>query len=168
MPFYQKRLRLPSAHYIGRRIYFVTIGTERRADFFADFATGRWILEKLLASAAESGFSLHAYCAMPDHLHFLAEGLGETCDLVRFVNGFKQRSAYEFSQSHGCRLWQGRYYDHVLRTDEPVEDVACYIWWNPVRKKLCAEPNLYPLSGSQTIDWMKGSKSMADWKPSWK
>src|SRR6266481_9894571 len=26
------------------------------------------------------------------------------------------------------------YYDHILRPSDQIEDVACYIWWNPVRK----------------------------------
>jgi len=168
VPFYSKRLRLPTGHYLGRRIYFVTVGTENRAPFFADQSTGRWLLSRLLEIAAHQNFSLHAYCVMPDHLHFLSEGLSDTSDLVRFVNAFKQRTAFEFRKTHGSRLWQMRCYDHVLRPNEAIEDVACYIWWNPVRKRLCTEPNSYPLSGSQTIDWMKRSPISTNWKPSWK
>jgi putative transposase len=168
MPFFKKRLRLPPTNYIGRGIYFVTLGTERRAEFFADLFTGQWVLEKLLSHAAEFSFSLHAYCAMPDHLHFLSQGLSDRCDLIKFVDAFKQRTAYEFSKAHGRRLWQRRYYDHILRPNEAIEDAACYIWWNPVRKGLCSGPNSYPLSGSQTIDWMKRNPTPTDWKPSWK
>ena len=105
---------------------------------------------------------------MPDHLHFISEGLSDTCDLVKFVDAFKQRTAYEFSKLHRERLWQRRYYDHILRPNEAVESVVCYIWWNPVRKGLCAQPNSYPLSGSQTIDWMKTSSVPTNWKPHWK
>jgi putative transposase len=105
---------------------------------------------------------------MPDHVHLVAEALADTCDLVRFLDGFKQRTAYEFSKRQGTRLWQRRYYDHVLRTNETIEDVACYVWWNPVRKKLCTEPRQFPLSGSQTIDWMKQSAAAPRWKPPWK
>ena len=46
MPFYKKRLRLSPADYIGRGTYFVTLGTENRAKFFADPSTGQWFLEK--------------------------------------------------------------------------------------------------------------------------
>jgi REP-associated tyrosine transposase len=168
VPFYKKRLRLPPDHYLGQSIYFVTLGTENRATFFSHLPTGHWVLEKLLTMAAESSFRLHAYCAMPDHLHFLVEGLSDSSDLVKFVDGFKQRTAFEFSKKHGKRLWQRRYYDHILRPNDAIEDVACYIWWNPVRKGLCVEPNVYPLSGSQSIDWMKRSPTATIWKPPWK
>jgi len=105
---------------------------------------------------------------MPDHLHFVAEGLEDTCDLVKFVNDFKQRTAYEYRQSRRQQLWQTRYYDHILRTADAVEDVACYIWMNPVRKGLCTDPSLYPLSGSQTIEWMKRCSAGTAWTPPWK
>ncbi len=168
MPSFQKRLRLPADDYRGCRIYFVTIGTERRAPFLADPPTGRWLLNQLLVVAAQQNFSLHAYCVMPDHIHFLCEGLFGSSDLITFLNAFKQRTAYEFRKKHGSRLWQMRYDDHILRPKEVIEDAACYIWWNPVRKGLCRDPHLHPLSGSQTIDWMKYSSSPTDWMPPWK
>ena len=168
MPFFQKPLRRPAEHYRGRRVYFVTVGTERRAPFFEDQSTGEWLLRYLLETAAQRNFSLHAYCIMPDHLHFLCEGLSDTSGLVQFVDAFKQRTAYEFKKTHAGRLWQMRYYDHILRPKEIIEDVACYIWWNPVRKGLCDDPHVYPLSGSQTIDWMKQSSPRTNWTPPWK
>jgi putative transposase len=168
MPFFKKRLRRPAEHYRGRQIYFVTVGTERRAPFFEDQSTGEWLIRHLLESAAQRNFSLHAYCIMPDHVHFLCEGLSDTSDLVQFVDAFKQRTAYEFKKTHGEGLWQMRYYDHILRPKEVIEDVACYIWWNPVRKGLCSDPHLYPLSGSQTIDWMKHKSPRTNWTPPWK
>ena len=168
MVFFKKRLRLPADHYLGRRIYFLTIATEKRIPFFANQSTGQWLLKALREIATQHCFSLHAYCAMPDHLHFLCEGLSDTSDLVKFVNDFKQRTAYEFRQKQRSRLWQKRYHDHVLRPKEVIEDVACYIWWNPVRKGLCPDPHLFSLSGSQTLDWMKQSSSRPAWTPPWK
>jgi hypothetical protein len=63
----------------------------------------------ILETAAQRNFSLHAYCIMPDHVHFLCEGLSETSDLVQFVDALKQRTAYEFKKTHGQRLWQMLY-----------------------------------------------------------
>ena len=60
MPLFKKQLRLPSTDYVGRRTYFITLGTENRAKFFSDLSTGRWLLGKLMEIAAEFDFSLHA------------------------------------------------------------------------------------------------------------
>ena len=168
MPLFNKNLRLPATHYLGRQAYFVTICTEERADFFSREETGRWVVDELVSGAASANFLLHAWCAMPDHVHFVAEGRNDSCHLVKFVDGLKQRTAYAFSRSEKKRLWQRRYYDHVLRPNDAIEDVARYLWWNPVRKGLCARPQDYPLSGSQAIDWMKRAAAATGWVPPWK
>jgi putative transposase len=113
------------------------------------------ILQILFACANRHSFKLHAYCAMPDHLHILAEGLQEYSDLREFIRLFKQRTAFAHRQTHHRVLWEMSYYDHILRPNEPLEIAAAYIWQNPVRKKLCTDPALYPFSGSQSIPWIR-------------
>jgi len=105
---------------------------------------------------------------MPDHLHLLAEGTHAQANLLEFIRLFKQRTSFEFRKSSPNRLWEKSYYDYVLRPSDSIEAVACYIWWNPVRKHLCARPKDYPFTGSQTIDWMKLSAVPSDWTAPWK
>ena len=45
-------------------------------------------------------------------------------------------------------LWQDSYYDHVVRPEENLAGIACYIIQNPVRARLVASPLEYPFSGS--------------------
>ena len=83
---------------------------------------------------------------MPDHVHFLLQGKG----IVDFIRQFKgkltpQARAVEF----GRKLWQRSFYDHALRKEESLTDVACYIWENPVRAKIVEEPIDYAWSGSE-------------------
>jgi putative transposase len=168
MPLYPTRIRLPSGNYLGRQTYFVTICCADRRPVFANPVAGRWALAELFASASKHFFSLHCFCLMPDHLHFLAKGTADDCDLTKFVHVFKQRTSYEYRKRHQRQLWQTRFYDHILRRNDAIEDVACYICANPVRKGLCADPMLYPLSGSQTIDWIQRGPSNTKWLPPWK
>jgi hypothetical protein len=65
-----------------------------------------------------------------------------------FVSLAKQRAGYWFKQTHGKKLWQKGYYEHVLRAEEKTEDVVFYIIANPVRKKLVENVMDYPFSGS--------------------
>lgn len=168
MPFYHKYPRLSSENYFGRRSYFVTICCAERLSVFTDLAAGRNALSKLLDAAAKYSFSLHAYCLMPDHLHFVCEGAMDTSDLLKFVHFFKQVTGYRYRQIHGRHLWQTRFYDHIVRSADDLEAALCYVWMNPVRKGLCAEPSLYPLSGSQTVEWMKKARVGLSWTPPWK
>jgi REP element-mobilizing transposase RayT len=109
-------------------------------------------LELLTRGAREECSGIQAYCFMPDHLHLLVSGTQETSECLKFIYGFKQRSAFTFKQSTGKKLWQHKPYDHILRRNERWEAVAYYIWMNAVRKGLCARPEDWPQSGSYTMD----------------
>lgn len=60
---------------------------------------------------------------------------------------FKQTSGYRFKAKRGQPLWQRSFYDHVLRGEEDMEEVAEYIWNNPVRAGLAEEREEYPFWG---------------------
>jgi hypothetical protein len=89
---------------------------------------------------------------MPDHLHALVLGRHDAADLIRFVQRFKQVTAFDFKRETGLRLWQQSFYDHVLRVEEDLADVAAYIWANPVRAGLAAQPDEYPLLGGEYLE----------------
>jgi hypothetical protein len=111
---------------------------------------------------------VHAYCLMPDHLHMLVQGTDFSANLTKFMRIFKSRTAFAFQQREGRKLWEMSYYDHILRESESAEDVAHCIWWNPVRKELCASPFEFPFSGSQTIPWKTQPSPASDWRPPWR
>jgi REP element-mobilizing transposase RayT len=104
---------------------------------------------------------------MPDHLHFLAFGQTPNSNLLALAKSFKQRTGYEYQQETDERLWQKNFYDHVLRSSDRSNDVAAYIWMNPVRNGLCKNFEEYSFSGSFTRAW-KNSAYAAAWTPPWK
>jgi putative transposase len=164
---FRKSTRLSPSKYLGAQSYFVTICCDRRRPYLAKKSIATRVVAILHECAANQNFQLHAYCAMPDHLHILTEGVREDSSLGEFMRIVKLRTAFEFRQSHNCPLWEMSYYDHILRSHDPIETVACYIWNNPVRAKLCVRPQDFLYSGSQTIPWMQGATG-ATWTPPWK
>ncbi len=168
MTLHRKNPRLAAKNYIGRQIYFITICCDRRAPHLAVPPHAQKVLHLPIECAASHSFLLLAYCIMPDHVHILAEGADTHSDLREFIRLFKQRTAFEFQRLHGQCLWEMSYYDHILRPSDAIEEVAAYFWWNPVRKRLCAEPQEFPFCGSQTIDWMKRSLLGTGWSAPWK
>jgi putative transposase len=167
MPILRKKTRLPSENYVGIRAHFVTICCDLKHTYLAETQVATRVVFLLQECAAGRSFLLHAYCLMPDHLHLLAEGTQPDSDLLEFMRVFKLRTAFEFRQSHGRPLWEMSYYDHILRSSDSIEGVACYIWWNPVRKRLCSSPQEYPFSGSQTIQWMQCASRCPSWSAPW-
>ena len=166
--FRRKNIRLASQDYIGRRWYFVTACCDERRRLFARSAVAQWIVTKLRDAAAEHSFRVHAYCVMPDHLHLLVEGHRDTSNLLDFVGSFKHSTAQTWRRRFRSRLWQQKFYDHILRSKDSPDSVAWYIWMNPVRRGLCAHPEEHPHSGSFTLDWKRKRPSGDVWTPPWK
>jgi putative transposase len=97
---------------------------------------------------ANKGMSIYAYCLMPDHLHLLLR-LGPESGVLGNIIGklklFTTRASWQYGYTG--KLWQDRFYDHVLRKSEDGARIAAYIWENPVRKGLVSEASGYLYSG---------------------
>ena len=150
MPKLRTSPRLKGFGYLRPFGYSLTLVTRRRAATFSDSRVVQAVLECLSLSCARYGFTLHAYCFMPDHLHLLVCG-EDGSPLPDFVRHFKQLSGYRYKREHGAQLWQISYYDHVLRRDEDLLALARYIWDNPVRAGLVQDRSEYPFSGPREL-----------------
>jgi putative transposase len=79
---------------------------------------------------------------MPDHAHLLVQDR----DVVEFVRLFKGKMVSKALTREPERpLWQRSFYDHALRKEEALEDVARYVGENPVRCGLVGHPRAYYL-----------------------
>lgn len=105
---------------------------------------------------------------MPDHFHALVTGLDVSCNLLSFMRNFKQITGHEHLAKFAQDLWQKKFHDHIVRPKESMARIAAYIWLNPVRKGLCADPRNYPYSGSFVTDWKTGTSFVEPWLPDWK
>lgn len=157
----RKRNRLPLDVYRLPGRFFVTITTERRQPWFRDPEIAGQCARMLRQACEKEGFTLAAYCFMPDHLHLLVLTEVDN-DLIRFIHRFKQQTGWWFrvrNEAGGLkasptsavarpRLWQKSYHDHVLRRDEELGDVIRYVLENPVRAGLVASCDDYPYAWS--------------------
>ncbi|MBU1076047.1 MAG: transposase [Spirochaetes bacterium] len=144
--------RLRDYSYKGHNLYFITINTNQNENYFLDHSHVEFIKNELKAISNKLFFNIKVFCIMPDHLHFLSEGISEQADLHKFIKLFKQVTSYCFKQNTGKMLWQLSYYDHILRKEENIKSVMKYILDNPVRKRLVNDWQEYPYSGSFEID----------------
>src|SRR5262245_47228778 len=101
--------RLANFSYTGLYRYFLTICTFNRQKFFLNSETVSVTLTQFRKTSEEEDFEILAYCIMPDHGHFLVEGLDEWSDFRRFCKLAKQRSGGRHARSHGVPLWQEGY-----------------------------------------------------------
>jgi putative DNA methylase len=94
--------------------------------------------------------SLHAAVVMPEHVHLLLTPLrdasGWPVPLPKIMKRIKGTSARSVNQLLGSEwpVWQEESFDHVLRSDERLEEKLEYIRQNPVRRGLVRNPGDYP------------------------
>jgi putative transposase len=125
--------RLPGFSYVGECEYSITCCTFNRQRLFTKAATVDAVRTQLLRVAAEQQFEIPAYCFMPDHVYVLATATSDGSDLRPLVSPWKQRTAYAYSQRQKAKLWQGGFYEHVLRAEEDRAAVICTITLSGVR-----------------------------------
>jgi putative transposase len=121
-------------------MYFLTLCTrERRAGLHQAEVAGA--LRGEIAACERGGhWCVVAGVIMPDHLHLLAELTGEIA-LSRVVARLKAKTKAALLKS-GLE-WQGNFYEHRLRADDPRETVIRYIICNPQRAGLVRADELY-------------------------
>jgi len=163
-----KNIRLPADRYRGTAWFFVTFCCENRERVFRQPTHAEWFLKHLRQASALHQLAIHAYCLMPDHIHLLTEGLQPSSDLLQFLKGVKQKSGFEYKQKTNSHLWQKKSYDHALRSSDPPDLVAWYIWMNPIRAGLCNKFHDYPWSGSLTSAGRPSTPPNRTWTPHWK
>lgn len=143
----RKNNRLDLQLYKGIRAYFITICTKDQKKVFVDLKIVKEQIKILNFCCEKAGFSVWAYCFMPDHLHLLLMA-EENSDLIKFVRTYKQLGGYGYKKVTGKALWQKSFYDHILRREENVTQAIRYILENPVRKGIVEYFVDYPYSGS--------------------
>jgi putative transposase len=167
MIFHHKNIRLSRQEYVGTGWFFITICVANRRKLFTTPKVCNWFLNIVRRAAATHSFAVHAYCLMPDHVHLLLEGRDPHSNLLAFIKVIKTKTSMPFMRKTGKPLWQKKFYDHILRRNDSPDDIAWYIWMNPVRAGLCQRPEEYPFLGSLTGAWHKTHRSSARWLPPW-
>lgn len=152
----RKHIRLPLTTYGDvSRVCSLTLAVRLRQPAFADQVLAQAAVAILNERVAAFGVRAYAYCIMPDHVRLILSP-SEQCDLHRFVGTYKnlvQRAAWV--GGYKGQLWQPRFWDHVLRSEEAVTTAVAYVLDNPVRAGLAAQRSTYPFSGSAEFPWLK-------------
>ena len=134
----QKNLRKGRYSSINQ-IYHITTTTINRAPIFKDFSNARLMVQILKKSDELNNTSTLALVVMPDHIHWLFQ-LHQKQSLSKLIQGIKSISA----RAYGKPIWQAGYYDHAIRKDEDIVNIARYIIANPLRAGLVKRVGDYP------------------------
>lgn len=157
------RLRKRGHDYSSPSGYFITLCTEQRVPLFGEVQGG--VVELSPAGAMIDSWlhfiparfptvMLDAAVVMPNHLHAIVHlgtdpGASRESPLSDVVRWFKIRTTYDYTRGVKTggwerfpgRLWQERFYDHIIRTERELEHIRNYVASNPARWN---EDDYYP------------------------
>ena len=121
----------------------IIIGTDNKQPYFRVHEYAGAVAQLIIKTAGEKSIELYAYCIMPDHIHILVEASND-CSILDYVRLIKGRfSTYCRKVGWKVKL-QRSFYDHLLRKEEDIEEVAKYIIGNPVRADIESLFGAYP------------------------
>jgi REP element-mobilizing transposase RayT len=121
-------------------VYHLTTVTKNRTPYFNDLVNGRKIVQQLMELQEDETAETLCFVLMPDHLHWLMVlRKGTLSQVMRLLKG---RSAHAIGKG---AIWQANYYDHAIRQEEDLREIARYIVANPLRAGLVEKINDYSL-----------------------
>lgn len=112
--------------------YFLTHVTYGRQPILIDHID---ILRKSIDKHRnESNFKLIAWVVLPDHWHCLIDPtIYDLADLMKRIKlSFAMSYVKRIGETSG-RTWQNRYWDHIIRNQEDMNNHLNYIHFNPVK-----------------------------------
>jgi putative transposase len=104
-----------------------------------------------------TGYKLHAFVVMPDHLHLLIspfESVERSVQLIK--GGFSFRAKRELGWNG--EIWQPGFTDHRIRDEEDWLKHLTYIQNNPVNAHLVGDAVHYEFIGFPNRDFPQGLK----------
>ena len=141
-------------------IYHVMMRGVNRQAIFENDGDRLHFMSVLRECKEISGFRLHAFCLMPNHLHFLIEPAGEPLDLVFRRIGIRYAVWYNRKHQRAGHLFQDRFRSENVENDLYYMTVLRYILQNPMKAGL--EPHLGTYRWSSYPAYAKGTGSITD------
>ena len=131
------RLRRP---YLSDRHVFVTVNVLKARTNLED-EDFRCLALSMRRVRASHGFALTAWVFLPDHWHAIVY-TPYPLTISRAMKAIKVSSmiAINRRRCESGELWQGRFFDHALRSVKDYMDTVEYIHLNPVRRVLVKHP----------------------------
>jgi putative transposase len=137
--------------------YFVSTQTARRQPLFRHERWARLLAETIL-HYRDTGYGLHAYVIMPDHVHLLIAPKDSVERAVQLIKGgFSFRAKREIGWKFD--IWQPGFSDHRILDEEDWRNHLDYIRQNPVKAKLARD---YPFASYPSPDFPQGLKPRND------
>jgi putative transposase len=143
---------MPNFHrfYSPDAIVFITCVTQNRHPYLRDEMDIQLFFETLRKVQNIYTFELLAYVILPDHFHLLLHPENDSGDFSTIIHSLKRNFTVNYKKSHKIitplKLWQNRFWDHVIRSENDLARHIQYIHWNPVKHGFVQSPEDWDIS----------------------
>ncbi|MBP5221680.1 MAG: transposase, partial [Lachnospiraceae bacterium] len=142
-------------------IYHIMMRGINKQVIFEDDADRRHFVTILGECKEVSGFKLHAFCLMPNHIHLLIEPTGEEPLEIIFKRiGSRYATWYNKKHHRVGHLFQDRFRSENVETEQYYRTVLRYILQNPMKAGMEKEPGVY--RWSSYLAYEKGGGLLTD------
>ena len=141
-------------------IYHVMIRGINRQTIFEDNEDMYVFMTELKRCKEVSDFKLHAFCLMPNHVHFLMETNQEPMEIIFKRLGSKYAGWYNRKYERVGHLFQDRFRSEKVETEAYFRTALRYIIQNPMKAHLEEKPGTY--KWSSYLAYEKGIGTLTD------
>lgn len=125
---------------VSDRYFFITCNLARKRTFLRE-PEFRDLSSAIVDAREEQGFWLTAWIFLPDHWHAIVyPRYPLTISSVLKTIKLSTTSVINQHRHEAGSLWQGRFFDRVLRTVKEYWEAVDYIHLNPVRRGMVIRP----------------------------
>lgn len=117
----------------GSNIYHVMLRGINRQNIFEEDADRFHFMSVVAECKKLSGFSLHAFALMSNHVHLLIEPLEEPLDIIFKRIETRYAVWYNRKYQRAGHLFQDRFRSETVTTDQYYQTVLRYIMQNPMK-----------------------------------
>ena len=129
--------------------YYQATNTIRKFSLFFNTKDKQEFYKKY-PSPGEKLVEIICYCVMPTHIHLVLHQLKED-GITRYINSILNSYSHYFNIKTKRRgpLWESRFSNILIKTDEQLTHLSLYIHLNPVTAYLVDKPQNWPFSSYQ-------------------
>ncbi len=152
-------------YYIPNSIVFITAVTTDRIPYFENEENLALFWETLKRVKNIHPFRLLAYVILPDHFHWLMRVDDEQGNFSTVLHSIKRNYTLNFKKLRDIKtpvkIWQKRFWDHIIRDERDLNNHFDYIHWNPVRHGYVGSPRGW--QHSTYLHWLERGYYESAW-----
>ena len=125
--------------YLSGHSYFFTVVTANRKALFAEDENVQLLKTAFRYVQSRKPFKIEAICILPDHLHCIWTMQDDSNYSIRWQmikTDFSRRYRHQNKEQKQAKIWQSRYWEHVIRDQVDFDKHVDYVHYNPVKHGL--------------------------------